>query len=87
MNERIKELAEQSGLGFLYKDNWLCGTEIQHFAELVIQNYAEQLIPTAERWVGLTDEEVNKLCYRFMGQFDKVQFVYAVEAKLKEKNT
>ena len=43
MNKRIKELAEQAGLGFLYEDHWRYEAEIQHFAELVRQDEREQL--------------------------------------------
>ena len=49
MNERIKELAEQSGLGFLYEDHWRCETEIQHFAELVRQDERERIKQEAQR--------------------------------------
>jgi hypothetical protein len=44
------------------------------------------LVPKRE-WVGLTEEDVNELCCTFMGQFNKVDFIKAIEAKLKEKNT
>ena len=61
MNERIKQLAEQSGLGFLYKDNWRCETEIQHFAELICQDYANQFITDAERDENIRSEERRHL--------------------------
>ena len=38
-------------------------------------------------WQGLTDEDVDKLCMAFMGQFHKPSFARAIEAKLKEKNS
>ncbi len=34
-------------------------------------------------WVGLTDEEINALDY----SGTRIEFVRAIEAKLKEKNT
>jgi len=43
--------------------------------------------PPKREWVGLTDEDDDELCRSFMGQFNKVNFVRAIEAKLKEKNT
>jgi hypothetical protein len=43
--------------------------------------------PQQRTWVGLTDKDVNELCCTFMGQFNKVDFIKGVEAKLKEKNT
>ena len=38
-------------------------------------------------WVGLTDEEITRLCVMFTGQFDKTDFIKAIEERLKEKNT
>jgi hypothetical protein len=54
MNEQIKELAEQSGLGFLYKDNWLCTTEIERFAKLVAANEREACAALCDDWFAST---------------------------------
>jgi hypothetical protein len=37
------------------------------------------------KWVGLTDEEINK--WNIVGHESLIEFVRAIEAKLKEKNT
>ncbi len=38
--------------------------------------------PSRKEWVGLTDEEINNLDY----SGTRIEFVRAIEAKLKEKN-
>ena len=38
-----------------------------------------------KEWVGLTDEEINK--WNIVGHESLIEFVRAIEAKLKEKNT
>ena len=38
-----------------------------------------------KEWVGLTDEEINK--WNIMEHESLIEFVRAIEAKLKEKNT
>ena len=69
MNERIKELAEQVGatihkamhgeaISFLEND-------LERFAELVLQNYASQIMTTEERERFIRDDEREacaKLC-------------------------
>ena len=47
------------------------------------QTYHEKVTP--KQWVGLTDEEKEKLVEAFYGT--DIQRLEAVEAKLKEKNT
>ena len=37
-----------------------------------------------KEWVGLTDEEINK--WNIVGHESLIEFVRAIEAKLKEKN-
>jgi hypothetical protein len=37
-------------------------------------------------WVGLTEEDVNEMCTRYIGQFYKPDLIRAVEQRLKEKN-
>jgi hypothetical protein len=59
MNERTKELAEQAGLKFS-KDWGECYTgnvQIERFAELVRQDYANQFITDAERDENIRSEE------------------------------
>ena len=69
MNERLKELAEQVGatihkamhgeaISFLEND-------LERFAELVLQNYASQIMTTEEREQFIRDDEREacaKLC-------------------------
>lgn len=38
-----------------------------------------------KEWVGLTDEEINK--WNIVGHESLIEFVRAIEAKLKERNT
>ena len=69
----------------LYKDPTPCKT-CQALAMAVMndQTYHEKVIPKRE-WVGLTDEEKEKLVEAFYGT--DIQRLEAIEAKLKEKNT
>jgi hypothetical protein len=51
------------------------------------QTYHEKVIPKRE-WVGLTDGELKPLCdenHIMFGAYT-VDFIQAIEAKLKEKN-
>ena len=41
---------------------------------------------TCKQWVGLTDEEMQKVCVS-VWKFDQYAIARAIEAKLKEKNT
>ena len=40
-------------------------------------------------WVGLTDEEINSVCYKrdWTAPWTNTTFARAIEAKLREKNT
>jgi hypothetical protein len=60
MNERIKELAEQAG--FVVGVSANADRQIKLFAELVIQNYASQLITDAEQARKDEREACAKLC-------------------------
>jgi hypothetical protein len=65
MNERLKELIEKAGLSALLGNNWLYGEELEEFAELVLQNYASQIMTTEERERFIRDDEREacaKLC-------------------------
>ena len=64
MNERLKELAVQAGLP-KYMTRELCPTVIERFAELVLQNYASQIMTTEEREQFIREDEREacaKLC-------------------------
>jgi hypothetical protein len=68
-------------------DHFDCGTYVgSHIGKEIRHSIGDDL-PAQKPWVGLTDEDVNKLCRTFMGQFSKVDFIKGIEAKLKEKNT
>jgi hypothetical protein len=73
----------------LYKDPTPCKTcESLAMAVMNDQTYHEKVIPKRE-WVGLTDEELKPLCdenHIMFGAYT-VDFIQAIEAKLKEKNT
>ncbi len=43
--------------------------------------------PPQREWQGLTDEEIRKLSDDCAGVRDETEFIRAIEAKLKEKNT
>jgi len=58
--------------------------------KLYTQQYIYTTPPAAQRqWVGLTDEEIKPLCdeNRIIYGAYTVDFIQAIEAKLKEKNT
>lgn len=86
MNERIRELARQSG-GIDMTNHvaggvmcWIgTGTPefLEKFAELICADEREK-----REWVGLTDEEVDEI-YTQEGHKD---VVLLAQAKLKEKN-
>ena len=68
----------------LYKNPTPCKTcESLAMAVMNDQTYHEKVTP--KQWVGLTDEEKEKLVEAFYGT--DIQRLEAVEAKLKEKNT
>ena len=45
--------------------------------------------PPKKEWVGLTDEEINSVCYKrdWTAPWTNTTFARAIEEKLKEKNT
>ena len=45
--------------------------------------------PPKKRWVGLTDQEINSVCYKrdWTAPWTSTTFARAIEAKLREKNT
>ena len=82
----VIEMAREAGFENLRHQYWDCTTEgIERFAELVRAD--EHSRP----WVGLTDEERNKLWREVVGwgdpSHDDEDLMKAIEAKLKEKNT
>ena len=50
----------------------------------------EQMVhaPRKREWVGLTDEEINSVCYKrdWTAPWTNTTFARAIEAKLREKN-
>ena len=44
--------------------------------------------PPKREWVGLTDEEINSVCYKrdWTAPWTNTTFARAIEAKLREKN-
>ncbi len=64
--------------------NWIADRQFMHEAALYER-------PTQRTWVGLTDEERNKLWREVVGwgdpSHDDEDLMKAIEAKLKEKNT
>jgi|688.fasta_scaffold2365299_2 hypothetical protein len=66
MNERIKALAEQAGLWPAVTD--VFPKELEHFAELVLQNYASQLITDAEQARKDEREACARLCDKYQAE-------------------
>jgi len=72
---------------FLYK-RFIDGTPLANDIPCWMADFAQQYTTPQQRtWVGLKEKDVNELCCTFIGQFNKVDFIKGVEAKLKEKNT
>ena len=48
----------------------------------------DKLYAAPKQWVGLTDEEINSVCYKrdWTADWTDTTFARAIEAKLKEKN-
>jgi hypothetical protein len=48
-----------------------------------------QALETKREWVGLTDQEINSVCYKrdWTAHWTDATFARAIEAKLREKNT
>jgi len=84
MTDRLQGMAEDDSVAHVYRIEpngrpcvaWDDASEIKVGAKL----YA-----APREWVGLTDEEKEKLVEAFYGT--DIQRLEAVEAKLKEKNT
>jgi len=49
----------------------------------------DKLYVAPKQWVGLTDEEINSVCYKrdWTAPWTNTTFARAIEAKLREKNT
>ena len=88
--DRMAENARELGLD--YEPVWGSGPTNKDYEDSMRQKRLHQLTsPTAQRtWVALTDEDIRK-CSKDVadqGPEDCVdRFAYAIEAKLKEKNT
>ena len=62
----------------------------KHRARELAEHFIKHTHPQPKReWVGLTDEEINKLRYKkdWTAPWTDMTFARAIEAKLKEKNT
>jgi hypothetical protein len=48
----------------------------------------DRLYVAPKQWVGLTDEEINSVCYKrdWTADWTDTTFARAIEAKLREKN-
>ena len=76
MNERLKELIEKAGLSALLGNNWLYGEELEEFAELVLQNYASQIMTTEERERFIREDE-REANAKLLDDFSKTEMVPA----------
>ena len=74
MNEQLKKLIEQAGLSALLGNNWLYGEELEEFAELVLQNYASQIMTTEERERFIREDE-RASCAQLLDDFAKTEMV------------
>jgi hypothetical protein len=74
MNERLKELIEKAGLSALLGNNWLYGEELEEFAELVLQNYASQIMTTEERERFIREYE-REACAKLLDDFAKTEMM------------
>ena len=62
----------------------------QKVAEEAINDLRQAVAETKQReWVGLTDQEINSVCYKrdWTAPWTNTTFARAIEAKLKDKNT
>ena len=78
MNERIKELARESGL-LVHNPNGV-PTKLEKFAELIVRDCCPQ-----RSWVGLTDEEIG-VPTEPIQPHEAIMFARVIEALIKEKN-
>jgi hypothetical protein len=74
MNEQLKKLIEQAGLSALLGNNWLYGEELEEFAELVLQNYASQIMTTEERERFIREYE-REACAKLLDDFAKTEMM------------
>jgi hypothetical protein len=84
MNERIDAIYQQV-------IDEACADPLYRFAELVRQDEREAV---KRPWIGLTDEEIHKIiddCTPDEAELEELndfaKAIFAVEAKLKERNT
>ena len=76
MNERLKELAVQAGLEELGDSDWCSlnhpdvrAADLERFAELVLQNYASQIMTTEERERFIREDE-REACANLSDEHD-----------------
>ena len=77
IKEEIIEMAEQSG--FMFTDGSPIG-----FTYSMLEDFAKLVKEKERTWVGLTDEDIQKLAAE---QHDWESLYLAVQDKLKEKNS
>ena len=58
-------------------------------APLTLNGVPLYTAPPKREWVGLTDQEINSVCYKrdWTAHWTDTTFARAIEAKLKERNT
>ena len=78
MNERIKELAEQAGIGALFEHNWGYDEELERFAKLVRQDEREACAKVCE-------EKALYFQYDFTAPYD-VADICAGEIRARSNN-
>jgi hypothetical protein len=76
----IAEAEKQEPVAWMHKETGLLRREISKAADWY-SNYWQPLYAAPRQWVGLTDEEKRQIVLD-----DPIDWVAAIEAKLKEKN-
>ena len=82
MNERLTELARQAGLEELGDGDWCSlnhpdvrAEHLERFAELVLQNYASQIMTTEERERFIRDDE-REACAKVCEELSKANWTF-----------
>ena len=69
MNERIRELAEESGAGWDDKYHWYVGNEqLKKFAELIVRECLDVLNPDNDHLTSMREEYGRKMSIRLIEQ-------------------
>jgi hypothetical protein len=80
LQEAVKEAEKQEPVAWMHKETGLLRREISKAADWY-SNYWQPLYAAPRQWVGLTDEEKRQIVLD-----DPIDWVAAIEAKLKKKN-